>query len=145
MTTAVHTKGTILQLALDGLDASLADVAGVHNVAVGGMQRTAIDGTDFSSPDGAREFIKGLKDAGEVTFDINWKPTEASHKLVTGVLQDLENDETIALWALKFPPLTGVTTWKFKGIVTNFGIGAALDDRMTASITIKIAQWPDLV
>lgn len=144
MTTAKHTKGLILQMALDGLDGSLADVAGIHNLGFGGLSRNAIDGTDFNSPDAAREYIKGLKDAGEVTFDINWDPNHANHKLVTGILQDLENDDAIALWAVKFPPLSQIVTWKFNGIVTNFSVGAALDDRLTASVTIKISKWPDL-
>jgi hypothetical protein len=90
-----------------------------------------------------REFIKDLKDGGDVTFDINYNPTDPTHNAATGLLSDFANNTTVDTWALQFPDVAA-TTWTFPGILTGFQAGAPHDGKLTASVTIKVAGKPTL-
>lgn len=119
-------------------------VAEVTDIGGPGMSREDIDMTHHQSPNRWREFAKGLKDGGEVTFTINYIPTNATHNVATGVLADFANDTTVDTWSLVFPD-GGATTWSFPGFITDFEPAAPIDDKLAADITIKISGAPTLV
>jgi predicted secreted protein len=118
-------------------------VAEVKNVSGPSLSRGSVDVTHHQSPDRWGEFIKGLKDGGEVTFDINYIPSDATHGAVTGLLSDFANDSTVDTWAIVFPD-TANTTWSFPGFITAFGPSNPTDDAFTASVTLKVAGKPTL-
>jgi len=88
-----------------------------------------------------RKFISGLRDGGEVTFDINYEPTETTHG-TSGLLGELDEDE-LRNWQLVFPD-SGSTTWSFSGAVTGFNPSNPVEGVQTASISIKISGKPTL-
>ena len=88
-----------------------------------------------------RKFISGLRDGGEVTFDINYEPTETTHG-TSGLLGELDEDE-LRNWELVFPD-AGSTTWSFSGAVTGFNPSNPVEGVQTASISIKISGKPTL-
>lgn len=119
-------------------------VAEVYDIGGPGLSRDTIEVTHHQSPNRWKEFIKSLKDGGEVTFSINYKPTDTTHNVAAGVLGDFANDTTVDTWSLVFPD-SGATTWSFPGILTNFEPTEPIDDRLSADITIKVSGQPTLV
>jgi hypothetical protein len=118
-------KGTILER---------ATVAVGHITTLGGPNMTAatIDVTTHDS-DWA-EFVAGMKDAGEVTFDCNWMST-ASQLSVRGDLGG-----AAAAYSITFP---GGTSVDFSAIVTAFGMSAGgVNDKLSNSVTLKITGEP---
>lgn len=116
-------------------------IAEISNVGGPSLSRDSVDVTHHASPDRWREFIKGLKDGGEVSFDINHIPDNPTHDATTGLLSDFANDTTIDTWGMTFPD---GTVWTFPGFLTNFEPQGPVDDKLAASITIKVAGKPTL-
>lgn len=86
------------------------------------------------------EIVPGLKMGGQVTFDINLIPTEATHDENTGLLKDFI-DGTKRNFQLVFPD-TANTTWQFAAFVLSFEPDAPVDGLLTASLTVEITGDP---
>lgn len=122
---------------------SFTAIAQVASIDGPSITREEIDVTTHDSLEMWREFIKSLKDGGEVSFDLVFDPDLGTHNTTTGLLSDYSQDQTIATWRLTFPDTTN-TTWTFPGFITEFGVTAAIDDALKASITIKVSGKPTL-
>lgn len=81
------------------------------------------------------EFLGGLKDPGEVSFDVNYDPSEHD-KLV----DDFEEDNPVN-YEVAFPD---GTVWAFGAILTGFEPEAPYDDKLTASLTLKVTSKPEI-
>lgn len=112
-----------------------AAIAGVNNLTPPGLSRETIDVTGHDSPNGYREFLGGLKDAGEFSAEINYKPS-AHDTLV----DDLE-DEDPRNWKIVFPD---GTVWTYPAIMTGFTSAAPHDDKLSATVTFKVTGKPDI-
>lgn len=119
------------------------EIAYVTNIGGPGFSRNTIDATHHKSPAMWAQFIKGIKDGGEVSLDLNFDPANATHNAATGVLADFEDDVNISNWVITFPDTAG-TQWSFPGIVTGFEPAEPFDDKLSASVTIKVAGQPTL-
>lgn len=122
-------KGTILER---------ATVAVGHIGTIGGPNMTAAT-IDVTTHDSAwAEFVAGMKDAGDVTFDCNWLSTTGQK----AVRDDL--GAAAAAYSITFP---GGTSVDFSAIVTAFNISAGgVNDKLSNSVTLKIsgaATWTD--
>lgn len=118
-------------------------IAEVTDITPPGFSRDTFELTHHQSPNMWREFGKSLKDGGEVSFSINYIPTNSTHNAATGLLGDFANNSTTDTWAIVFPD-TGGTTWSFPGIVTDFSPSAPIDDKLAADVTLKISGQPTL-
>ncbi|MFE6223331.1 phage tail tube protein [Streptomyces sp. NPDC057854] len=112
-------------------------LANVNNIAAPSLTRSVIDVTAHDSPDAWMESVGGLKDGGEVTIDLNYDP--AAHDSLVADLSD-ENPRN---YRIVFPD-PGNTAWTFPGILTAFQATAPIDDKLTASLTYKVAGKPTL-
>lgn len=131
-----------LKVDIDGSGAGTAAVIGqVRDISGPGLSRDAIEVTSRDSTSIWREFIKGLKDGGEVGFDIVFDPDLATHASATGILKDLTDDSTIASWIVTFPDTTP-TTWTFDGILTAFEPKMPMDGELSADVTVKVSGEP---
>lgn len=110
---------------------AIAEVAGITGP---GISRNAIDATHLNSPSQAKEFIAGLIDAGEVSLDLNWLPSDATHAALFNDLMAGTKDTYSIVW-----PNAGPTTWTFTALVTAFSPTAPKDDRLSASATLKLS------
>jgi len=103
-----------------------------------GGSATVIDASNLDST--AKEKMMGLRDEGSYSFDINYDPADTQHQGLIAdraakvlrnfkvVLSD-DDDSEIA----------------FSGFVLGFQIQGAVDDLVTASVTIEISgavTWP---
>lgn len=90
------------------------------------MSREPIGTSHTTTPDGAMTFIPAdLVDNGECGVELNFDESE-----VPPINQPAE---TVVI---NFP---SGTTWSFQGFLTNYAPAAPIDDRMTASATIKVS------
>lgn len=110
-------------------------VAGVTNIGGPGLSRETIDVSGHDSPDGWREFVGGLKDAGEISLDINYRPS--AHD---AFVEDL-SDEEPRNYKLVFPD---GTEWAVAVVLTAFEPTAPFDDKLSASITLKVSGPPEI-
>lgn len=112
-------------------------LANVSNISGPGLTRNVIDVTAHDSPDAWMESVGGLKDGGEVTIDLNYDP--AAHD---SLIADL-SDEDPRNYKVVFPD-SGATSWTFPGILTGFEVTAPIDDKLSASLTYKVAGKPTI-
>lgn len=96
----------------------------------------AIDVT--SADDSAMRYIAGIVNSGDVSFDMILDSNLPQHK---GLDADLEAG-TKRNFKLTLPDttatLTTATLFAFTAIVTKFSIKGQVDDKLTASVTLKV-------
>lgn len=135
---AIHAFGTLLKR-------NGTTIGEVYDISGPSLSRDNVEITHHQSPGRWREKMKSLKDAGDVTFSIQYVPTEATHRLSTGILADLNTDTgALDTWSIVFPD-TGATTWSFSGFIAGFEPKEPIDDRLTADVTITVSGQPTLV
>lgn len=90
------------------------------------ISRESIDTTHTTTADGAMTFIPSdLIDYGEASVELNFDESE---------VPPIESAaETVVI---NFP---SGATWTFSGFLTNYAPSAPIDDRMTASATLKVS------
>ena len=139
MTEAISGFGTILKRGDGAVPEVFTTIAEVKSLSGPGLTLETIDVTHHQSTGGWREFIGGLLDGGEVTFDVNFIP---SNQTQDNLWTDLQN-RTLRNFELEFPD-PGSTTWSFSALVTGFEESAPIDDVLGASVTLKISGQPTL-
>ena len=110
--------------------------AEIVDIQIGGISREAVDVTEMSDVVGAgniggREFIPTrLADPGELTLEVHFDPDDTPPVNLPAEVIDIT-----------FPQASGETTptkWSATGFCTSYDAAVPLEDKMTATITIKI-------
>lgn len=109
--------------------------------AINGIEITAdtVEVTTLDSANGYKEYIAGMLDAGEVSLEGYFEPTDTTgqHTMMTDM-----NSRTLRECIITFPASTG-TTWTFNGIITTLKIGdAPVDGAIPFAATIKVTGKP---
>lgn len=125
--------GTLLQTGDGATSEAFTTIAEIVNISGPGESLEMIDATHMESPNTYREYIPSLLDSGEITFDMNFLPALAAQ---TTLRTDLTG-RTKRNFKLIFTD-TGTTTYSFAGYVTSFEPNAQIDDKLSASATIKV-------
>lgn len=142
MTLALDAFGTLLKLGDGGTPEVFTTIAEVTDIGGPTLALDPLDVTSHTSPAAFREFIGGLLDGGEVTFTINYVPTDSTHDNTTGILSQLTGRLT-RNWELIFPDVPN-TKWSFTAFLTAFETSEPVDDRLMAEITLKLTGAPTL-
>lgn len=116
---------------------SWEDIADITNISGPGLERDTIDVSSHQSPDAWREFIGSLKDAGEVSLDVNYDPADHDE-----LVSDLDADSPLS-YRIVFPD-NDETTWTISAIMTGFEPEAPHDDKLSATLTFKVTGRPTL-
>ena len=121
---AVTGNGTTLSI--DGGTTTVANLVSVtpYNVSV-----ALIDSTDMDST--WRSSIGGLKDGGDCSFEIAYDPAGATHQAITTAIDGATKSIVVTY--------SNADTCSFSAIVTSFSPSAAIDDKITASVGMKIS------
>ncbi len=114
----------------------LVAVLEVANITGPSIAADVIDATHHGSPNRFREFLTGLIDPGEVTFEGNFVGDATQASLLT----ELRNG-TKAAYELEFP-FNPVKKWSFTALVTAYETTAPIDDKVGLSVTLKITADP---
>ena len=130
--------GTKFKRAVDSSATSYADIAEVNSITGPNLSRATIDVTSLDSTGGYREFIPGFRDGGEISLDMNFTPDGYN---------DLKDDfEAEVTWDYEIVMgNAAATTLQFAGFVTALGVAIPMDDKVTASVTIKISGQVTIV
>lgn len=105
------------------------------NITGPGLDRDVIDVSSHDSVDRFREYVGGLIDPGEVTFEVNWDP--AIH---VGLVDDFQ-DPAPRNYRIVLPDPPG-GDWEFGAFITGMGHEYPHDDKMSADFTFKISGAP---
>jgi predicted secreted protein len=114
---------------------SFAAIAEVNSIEGPSMSADTIDVTSLDSTGGYREFITGFRDGGEVTLEMNF-----TRDGYLAMLADFEAGLNVNYQIVL--PDTGATTFDFAGLVTALSMSVPTDDKVTASVTIKVDGQP---
>lgn len=111
-------------------------IAQIESLSGPGMEREEIDVTAHDSPDAWREYVFGLKDAGEVDVDLNFSPNRHAE-----LLEDY-NSHFPRRYKIVWPDPFN-TVWGFDAGLTSFEVEAPHDDKLEASATFKLSGKPE--
>lgn len=114
------------------VDGSFVEIGEVFNVTPGEASADRVEATHFKSPNRRREYIAGLIDSGEASFEINWVPGNDTDVLLRSKFNAGTTDEH----RIVFPNGVSVT---FEAQVIGVSKAVPLDDRMTATVTVSVS------
>lgn len=117
-------------------------LAELLNLSGPGITMESVDTTHAASVNAWKTAIAGLLDAGEVTVDLAFLPADGTQDNTTGLLSKMIG-RAAANFQLIFPD-GSATQWAFPALVTGFEPTEPLEDRATASVTLKISGAPTL-
>lgn len=82
-----------------------------------------------------KTYRPGLPDGGEVSFEVEYDPSDPDHKFLRGLADEPE----ILSWQVSYPTEPKATLDTFDGFLTGFTPSAGgAEENLTASITIKV-------
>lgn len=110
------------------------DLGEVFNITPPSATVDQIDVTHMQSPDRRREFISGLIDGGEASFEMNYIPGSDADDRLNAIL-DAAPDERRRTCRIIYPNSIVHT---FDAELTGYEPTVPTDDKMTATVTFKV-------
>jgi len=114
---------------------ALTKIAEVTSVSMPNEQVAEVEVTHYESPGRTREFIPGLNDAGEITVEMNFVPGSATDAMIVTA----KSDGGVRTFRIVTPADDDSQMYTFPVFVKGYERGLPIDDRMTASVTLRIA------
>lgn len=111
---------------------ALVKIGEVTSITPGSESADRVEVTHMESPNRRREYVAGLIDSGESTFEINWVPNDATDVL----LRTLFESGAVEQHRVTFP--NGVTV-TYNASIIGYEKAVPIDDRMTATITVAVS------
>ncbi len=159
MSDGEHGHDTRLYATLLTNPTSFTAIGNVISITGPSQTRDAIDFSTMDSTSKFREFLPGMLDAGEITFDVNYDGSAAGNATILGGTNAttglLKNTNTALTYYLIFNDNGTHTTavsnivfhshWFAKGLMTALGHAIPFDDKITQSVTIKLTGVPTYV
>lgn len=118
---------------LDNASGTLTQLAEILSVTPPNPQVATVEATHMASPNRRREYIAGLIEDGEGTFEMNYVPGSATDILIRAALAD----GVTRSYKIVLPD--GDAGWEITGdcVVTGYERNPPIDDRMTAVLTVR--------
>lgn len=118
---------------LDNSTGVLTELGEITGISLPNPQVADVEATHFKSPNRRREYVAGLIEDGEGTFEMNYNPGSASDALIREAL----TAGTVRDYKIVVPDGSG--TWEITGscVVKGYERNVPIDDRMTASLTVR--------
>lgn len=119
---------------------ALVPIAEVINIVPPGGTADRIDATHYRSPQRRRQYISGLIDSGEASFELHFIPGSPADVMI----RNLQISGAIVQHQIEFP--NGVTV-SYDASITGYEKTLPIDDRMTATVTIAPSgaeTWSEL-
>jgi hypothetical protein len=129
---AIPTQGTLLKAGNGASPEVFTAIGEVQGITGPNKSRTFIDTTDLASS--WVEGIVGLKDGGEVTFDVQYTGADAQFDaLVTSF-----NNGTLRNYKVELTD-SPATTYSFAAYVLAIGSNVPKNDRVVRPVTLRIS------
>lgn len=143
MANAIAAHGTLLQIGDGASPEVFTNIAEVMDISGPSFSLDTAEVTHQESPGNFKEYIPTLLDGGEVSMEINFLTTEATHgQAAGGLLADMVA-RNVRNFKIAFPESPSVE-WAFAAIITAFELDSAMADQQKASVTLKITGQPTL-
>ena len=107
----------------------------IRNISAPSSQVDMIDATHMSSPGGRREFVPGLIDPGECSFEMNYVPGSTSDQLLLGILA-LPPAERARSCRITYPNGYNDT---FIGVLQTYERTIPTGELMSANVSFKVS------
>ena len=114
-----------------GGSVTFTTIAELRDTTPPALTRNMIETTTHNESDDA--FVVGIRRHGELTFNINFVPENATHDETTG-LQKKWYTGSRDIYRITYP---SGKKWLFSGYVSNIAPSAPVDDRLSADVTIR--------
>ena len=125
--------GTLFQIFESPAWVTLGEVT---SIMMPPLQRDTHDATHTESPGQWREFIPGLKNAGEVKIEMNFVPASETDQRI----RDTFDSDVVPQFRIVFDtPVSPTEAITFSGIVTNYEATGPIADKMVATLTVKVS------
>jgi hypothetical protein len=112
------------------------EIAEITSITPPSAALDQIDVTHMQSPNRNREFISGLNDPGEASFDMNFVPGSASDDILFALLTLGVGVSRRRNLRITFP---NTVRWTFSGELVGYEPAVPFDDKMTATVTFKVS------
>jgi hypothetical protein len=129
MSDAAIGYGTLFEVSTNG-GADWDAIAEVFSITPPSETADIIDVTHMQSPNRTREFLEGLVDPGECSFELNFLPGSAGDAKIRSL-----RGAGVVKCRITWP---NAVVWAFDGIRQGYEPSAPNDDKMTASVTFKV-------
>jgi len=129
--------GTLLQLGDGAGPEVFTTIAEVKDIDGPDISMDTEDITPHDAVGGWEEFIPTILRSGEVTFDLNFVPSNAQHGDTSGGLINLLKNRTKRNFKLVLPT-SPTYTWAFAAYVTGFSNSMPVGGVLGASVTLKV-------
>lgn len=139
MTSAFWAYGSILQMGDGATPEVFTSIAEITELTFLEMSRDKIDVTNHSSPNGYREKLPGMRDAGKISVKANWLPNNSTQDETTGVLASF-NTDTNKNW--KIIAAGSIVQAAFAGHVSDFKADLPLEEQGQLEFSIEISGKP---
>lgn len=136
MSNAMLGYGSVFEVQTENSPDSYVSMAEVISITPPSFSLDQIDVTHMQSPNRNREFISGLNDPGECSFDMNFIPGNTSDDRIFELMNLPTGASRARNCRVSFP--NGVT-WSFSGEVTGYEPTVPVDDKMTTTVTFKVS------
>lgn len=123
--------GTLLKFGDGATPETFTTVGEITNTATSNANNL-LDATHMESPDGYEEFVGGIKQAGQISFDLHFIPDAVGIALLE---DDLANG-TVRNYQIIYPD-PAHTTKSFSALVQSFNTTAPVAGIMTAAVTLQ--------
>lgn len=115
--------------------AVFTELAEITNITYPSANTDMVDVTHMQSPDGRREFVPGLIDPGECSFEMNFIPGSVADEVLNELLDTAP--ATRARQCRIIAP-NGASR-QFLGLLMTYEPSAPTDDKMTASVSFRVS------
>lgn len=134
MTLGLRSQGATLKVTIS---ATPTTVGGITSMTL----NATMDTVDVTAHDDyLRQFLAGVPDGGELTFDMNLTPTNAAQKyLFTSMHPQTDVHPAAEVFLISSNDKSSSdTTWGFSGYVTSWSKSDPVGGAITASLTVKV-------
>jgi hypothetical protein len=135
--TAFAVAGTLLQMA-GGSPSSYSTIRGVEGFQGPTASKPDIDVTAID--DSAAQFLAGIPDYGQITFDLFWDPAEVNHQLLKDAFDIVGSVTYFKIVASDSGAAVGYCQGEVKGWEHDFSKGAAAKVKVTVKLSGAM-QW----
>lgn len=128
--------GSVFEIVSDTSPDAYIALAEVKSITPPSIDVDQVEVTHMQSPNRYREFISGLLDGGEASFEMNFVPGSTSDDRIFELLNLPTGVSRRRACRISYP--NGVT-WSFDAEVTGYEPDIPFDDAMTATVTLKVS------
>lgn len=136
--TAFSTFGTLVKYGDGASPEVFTTVTELKDITPPDFSVEDIEVTQQASTSGYKEYIPGLSDGGEVSWDMNWVPGTTSHTMMLTKV-----GAAACNWRIVYPTTAGYR-WAFKAYVKSVNFKAPLSGTSEATVTLKVTGVPVL-